>query len=55
MLLEDEGRYIETDRSPTFPTIPLSGLIEHLGRRGQTDETTLVKSFRAWVRATAAQ
>jgi Uma2 family endonuclease len=54
LVLGAEGRYGESGHSPTFPSIPLSGFAEYLGRRGQTDETTLVKSFRNWVRGVVA-
>ncbi len=50
-VLGDEGQYAETDHSPTFPMLPLSELTRFLSQRGQTDETSLVRSFRAWVRA----
>lgn len=50
MLLNESGSYTESDSSPTFPTIPLSGFVEHLNRRGTVDETTLVRSFQSWVR-----
>jgi Uma2 family endonuclease len=54
LVLGPDGRYGESDHSPTFPAIPLSGFAGHLDRRGQTDETTLVKSFRKWVRQITA-
>lgn len=50
LLLDDSRTYIESDGSPTFPAIPLSGFVEHLNRRGTIDETTLVRAFQAWVR-----
>jgi Uma2 family endonuclease len=48
-VLSEDGQYAESDHSPTFPQIPLSGIIDHLNQRGQTDETTIVRSFRALV------
>ncbi len=48
-VLSEAGRYVASDSSPTFPQIPLGGIIEHLNQRGQTDETSIIRSFRAWV------
>jgi len=50
MRLTDDGRYETCEQSPTFPQLPLAGLVEHLLRRGQVDETSLIRAFRAWVR-----
>ena len=47
-VLADDG-YAESDHSPTFPSIPLAGIVEHLSLRSQTDETSIVRAFRAWV------
>jgi hypothetical protein len=53
-ILADDG-YVESDRSPTFPNIPLAGIVDHLNLRTQTDETSIVRAFRGWVgRAIAA-
>jgi Uma2 family endonuclease len=41
--------YTEIDHSPAFPTVPLRGIIEHLNLRNQTDETSIVRAFRAWI------
>ena len=49
-----DGGYIESDHSPTFPNIPLAGIVEHLNMRNQTDETSIIRAFRAWVGRTAA-
>lgn len=54
LVLGDDGRYAERDHSPTLPMIPLAGIVEHLNRRGQTDETTLVRAFREWVKTVTA-
>jgi Uma2 family endonuclease len=48
--LTDEGSYVEVDRSRYFPFLPLKELEAFLHRRGETDETSLVKAFRQWVR-----
>lgn len=45
-----DASYVEVDRSPTFPNVPLEGFRETLVRRGQADETSLVRAFRVWVR-----
>jgi Uma2 family endonuclease len=47
-VLTDAG-YAESDHSPTFPNIPLSGIVEHLSLRSQIDETSIIRAFRAWV------
>lgn len=52
-VLGSEGQYTETDRSPTFPQITTADLMRFLNRRGQTDETQLVKDFRTWVQEQA--
>jgi Uma2 family endonuclease len=44
------GNYVEVDHSMHFPFVPMAEVQAFLLRRGQTDETTLVKSFRQWVR-----
>ena len=31
-VLADDGRYIESDRSPAFPHVPLSGIVEHVNQ-----------------------
>lgn len=49
LALTAAGTYVQSDQSPTFPDIPIAGIVEHLNRRGQTDETSIVRSFRAWV------
>lgn len=50
-VLTDGGNYVDVDRSATLPQVPLDGLARFLALRGEMDETSLVKSFRAWVRA----
>jgi Uma2 family endonuclease len=52
MRLNEAGRYEECEQSPTFPQLPLTGLVEHLQLRGQIDETTLIRAFRKWARET---
>ncbi|HLJ09953.1 MAG TPA: Uma2 family endonuclease [Planctomycetaceae bacterium] len=52
-VLADEGTYIESEHSPTFPNVPLAGFVEHLNRRGRIDETSIIRSFREWARTLA--
>lgn len=54
-VLNKRGRYIEKDRSPTFPLLPISVLERFLRKRSQVDETTLIKEFRQWVRENLVQ
>jgi Uma2 family endonuclease len=51
LLLTRTGKYASRKRSHSFPFLPMHQLAEFLARRGQVDETTLVRSFRSWVRA----
>jgi len=51
-LLGSDGEYTESDKSPTFPQLPLHGLAPFFAQLGKIDQTRLIKSFRAWVRAT---
>jgi Uma2 family endonuclease len=48
--LGPDGEYAVCDHSPTFPFRPLAELVAFLQRRKEMDETSLVRSFRAWVR-----
>ena len=47
--------YVEADHSRHFPFLPLGELQSFLLRRSETDEMTLVKSFRSWVREQIAR
>jgi hypothetical protein len=47
--LQPGGDYVLQTRSPTFPFLPLEELERFLARRDETDETTWIRSFRAWV------
>ncbi|MFM9963336.1 MAG: Uma2 family endonuclease [Planctomycetaceae bacterium] len=49
-LLTETGHYTESDFSRAFPQLPLSELLRFVERRTQTDENSLVRSFREWVR-----
>ena len=51
---DEGGEYSWADRSRQFPFLPLERVAEFLRQRGQTDENTLIRSFRAWVRGQLA-
>jgi len=53
--LTDAPGYAQADRSRHFPMLPLAEVQRFLRQRGQTDETTLVRSFRNWVREQQAR
>ncbi|MCX7421804.1 MAG: Uma2 family endonuclease [Planctomycetia bacterium] len=48
--LTDSGEYTESTQSRYFRKIEVAGLLEFIERRTQTDENSLRKSFREWVR-----
>ena len=50
MLLQGDGTYLESQRSPTFPNVPLAELARfiELGMKA-TDETAWIRAFRSWV------
>jgi hypothetical protein len=50
-----EGQYTLSEGSLNFPQIPVQGLADFLRRRAQTDENSLVRSFREWVRQQIAR
>jgi len=52
--LQPDGSYARLDHSPTFPFLPMRELVRFLGQAEGTDETTWIRSFRAWVRAEVA-
>lgn len=45
-----DGRYAEAEHSLHFPFVPLKQVEGFLHRRGQMDETSLIRAFRQWVR-----
>jgi Uma2 family endonuclease len=51
--LRADGTYVQQARSPSFPFLPLDGVQRFLARRDDTDETTWIRSFRAWVKTLA--
>ena len=52
--LQDDGSYTRVAQSPSFPWLPLAGLSRFLVASETMDETTWIRSFRAWVRAEVA-
>lgn len=53
---QPSGDYAEPQTaSLIFPTIPLSGLVEFLNRSIQTDDGTLLREFRHWVKQLPTQ
>ena len=48
--LQPDGTYAQQARSPSFPFLPLEEIERFLARRDETDETTWIRSFRAWVK-----
>jgi Uma2 family endonuclease len=53
--LGPEGNYVACDGSPGFPFLPIAEIAAFLLRRKTMDETSLVRSFRAWVREQIAR
>jgi Uma2 family endonuclease len=53
--LTADGNYVEASASRHFPFLPIGEVQAFLLRRGQLDETKLVKSFRQWVREQIAR
>ena len=49
-LLSAEGKYNEFEKSPTFPGIPIAGIVEFLQQGAAADHNAIKKSFRQWVR-----
>lgn len=55
LALGHDGQYRESDRSPSFPFLPIDELNGFLARRNEQGETTWIRSFREWVRAKKPQ
>lgn len=45
-----DGRYRASRRSPSLPMAPLDQIERFLGMRGTTDDNSIVRGFRDWVR-----
>ena len=48
--LQPDGSYLQLERSPTFPKIPLQELVRFLEPDATKDYLTVLREFRAWVR-----
>lgn len=48
--LQPDGSYARRTQSAAFPFLPLAELERFLKDRNSTDETSWIRSFRAWVR-----
>jgi len=46
-----EERYLQVDRSPSFPFLPVDRLQGFLDRVHTADETSWIRSFQAWVKS----
>jgi Uma2 family endonuclease len=53
--LGPDGEYVQATRSRHFPFLPLEEVTAFLRRRTEMSETSLVRTFRAWVREQAAR
>jgi len=49
-LLQGDQTYAASPTSAAFPFLPIEKLEAFLDRRAETDETTWIRQFRAWVR-----
>jgi Uma2 family endonuclease len=50
LLDEDGEKYVRSEASRAFPTLPIAELNRFLEMRSSTDETSLLLAFRDWVR-----
>ena len=53
--LTEAGEYATSPVSRYFPKVEIAGLLDFISRRTQTDENSLLKSFREWVRQRIAE
>ena len=53
--LIEAGEYVTSPVSRYFPKVEIAGLLDFISRRTQTDENSLLKSFREWVRQRIAE
>ncbi len=49
-LLQPDGTYRVSDRSPTFPGIPIAELVQFLKPTSDQDYLSVIRAFREWVR-----
>lgn len=50
-ILGADGRYADSDHSRALPRLPIGEVVRFLNMPKTMDETTLVRSFREWIRA----
>ena len=55
LLLNASGDYEESDHSPTFPGVPIAGLVTFLMMWSTDDDTTIRHAFRTWLRQQLAR
>jgi Uma2 family endonuclease len=48
--LQSDGTYAQQTQSRSLPFLPLDQIEGFLARRNETDETTWIRAFRAWVK-----
>ncbi len=46
-----KGRYKERATSPAFPTLAINGFARFVKKLGSTDEVSLIREFRDWLRS----
>jgi hypothetical protein len=45
-----DGKYVESDASPTFPNLPIVELIDRYVQQSQiVDSSQAIRSFKQWV------
>ncbi|HMC65938.1 MAG TPA: Uma2 family endonuclease [Gemmataceae bacterium] len=49
-VLQSDDSYLQVERSPTFPKIPLQEIVRFLEPDETKDYLTILREFRAWVR-----
>ncbi|MFO0808147.1 MAG: Uma2 family endonuclease [Gemmataceae bacterium] len=54
-LLQPDGTYAESERSPTFPAVPMADIAMFLVPDPTADYLAIVRRFRTWVRARLTQ
>jgi Uma2 family endonuclease len=53
-LLQPNGSWLASETSPTFPKVPLAGIVPFLQPSETTDYLSMIRAFHAWVRAQLA-
>jgi Uma2 family endonuclease len=51
-LLQPDGAYADSAQSAALPALPPSAIVRFLEMSAELDETTLIRTFRAWIRET---